>query len=165
MIDKEETPMSADTPTGASVSQTTYRYSTEQTESSRGLGISTPDGTDPANASITVSREWRWKGQPRRLLSRAIRLHAPESCSVRECDESAHVTPYLLKYYRGRRDETISEGIDRLCPFLCKLHYEEDKAAWDAGLATPYTNSVAWANRIIYRRVLPPLGRFEKEAA
>ena len=81
---------------GASTNGRRRYYTTDEDTSARWLGLWTPDGTDPANAAITIDRERTWKGNPPRPLWRARRLNAPESCSVEGCDEPARVAAYPL---------------------------------------------------------------------
>ena len=133
-------------------------YTTEPDDSSTSLGFPTPDGTNPANASIILGSQrcWGRREPPSRL--RHIRLNAPENCTVEGCNEPAYCAPQVFKFYPGRG--TFCGGIHQSHPFLCRHHHQEDKRA--AG-RNRYTDTGGWATRVIYRLLLPPLGRFDEE--
>jgi len=114
----------------------------------------------PSNASITAWRERTWNGHPapHTLYERAIRLKAPETCWVSGCDNPVYYALYSVKRrHMGYKAETVGNGVDRNCPFLCLVHGLEEMERYRNNRPLHYVNFYGWATAVCFREVLQPL--------
>ena len=156
---QKNAPQGGDTPNEASVQPELTKGNTNEptppTTSRRKLASK---GVNRSNESLVAPKErWVKGGRPsevylKRLRNVPMKLKAPESCWVEDCEEEADVSPHLFKRYI---DWDLYEwGVDEYCPFLCADHAIDDETA-RGRLGYLYTE--IWATWVIYRPVQQPV--------